>query len=163
MFTMQKKFPLLAMTTDRDPIYLNMDTMTVEGILTVPVGSFVSFSVDDNGDHEFNGCTFGHLSQSALYPKHAPYVFCTRRESNVRGVGSGGYGMHEDIKAEKVVETLYLEMINNITDEICLTCPFVRAVRELKDTIKDANHEKLIVELGLSFTNAKFPCMEKKA
>lgn len=71
--------------------------------------------------------------------------------------------MNDDIKVEKVVEALYMEIVNNITDDICLSCPLVRGIRDLKDTIKDANHEKIINELGLSFGNMEFPCVAKKA
>ncbi len=68
--------------------------------------------------------------------------------------------MNEDIKVEKVIEAVYMEIAENITDEICLTCPLVRGIRDLKDTIKDANHERIITELGLSFGKMEFPCMK---
>lgn len=68
--------------------------------------------------------------------------------------------MNMDIKLEKVIEALYVEIADRITDEICITCPIVRCIRDLKDTIKNANHEVIIHELGLSFGNMEFPCMK---
>jgi len=68
----------------------------------------------------------------------------------------------DDLKIEKIIESLYVEVADNISDEVCLTCPIVRSIRDLKDAIKDKNHEKLIHELGLSFQGTEFPCMSQK-
>jgi hypothetical protein len=68
--------------------------------------------------------------------------------------------MHDDIRVEKIIETIYMEIADHVTDEICLTCPLVRSIRDLKDNIKDANHDKIVQELGLSFSG-DFPCLKK--
>ena len=69
--------------------------------------------------------------------------------------------MNDDLRIEKIIETLYLEIADNVSNEICRTCPIMRVIRDLKDSIKDANHDKLAQELGLSFNNMKFPCMKQ--
>lgn len=66
-----------------------------------------------------------------------------------------------DLITEKLLDLLYMEIVENIDDEVCANCPIVRAIRDLKDTLRHATSEKLIVELGLSFRAMDCPCNRK--
>lgn len=66
-----------------------------------------------------------------------------------------------DLMSEKLIDTLYLQIVKNMDDETCLACPIVRAVRDLKETLRDANSERLIMELGLTFRAGDCPCSKK--
>lgn len=67
-----------------------------------------------------------------------------------------------DLLTEKLLDMLYMEIVENIDDEVCVNCPIVRAIRDLKDTLRHATSEKLIVELGLSFRAMDCPCNHRK-
>jgi len=66
--------------------------------------------------------------------------------------------MRDNIVACQIVDTLYTLVAENVTEDICVKCPVIRAIRDLRDNVKDANYEKTITELGLSFPNMRCPC-----
>lgn len=66
-----------------------------------------------------------------------------------------------DLMAEKLIDTLYMQIVKNIDEEVCLQCPLVRAVRDMKETLRDANSEQIITELGLTFRVTDCPCSRK--
>jgi hypothetical protein len=67
-----------------------------------------------------------------------------------------------DLLTEKLLDMLYMEIVENIDDEVCVNCPIVRAIRDLKDTLRHENSDRLIVELGLSFRAMDCPCSRKE-
>ncbi len=67
-----------------------------------------------------------------------------------------------DLMTEKIIDTLYMEIVENIDDETCKNCPIVRAIRDLKDTLCHANSDRLLIELGLSFRAMDCPCNRKE-
>jgi len=69
--------------------------------------------------------------------------------------------MRDNVVAGQLMDTLYMMIAENITDEICKKCPVVRAVRDLRDSVKNANYDQTITELGLTFPNLKCPCEKR--
>ena len=62
--------------------------------------------------------------------------------------------MRDNVAAVRLLDTLYIMIADNITDEICQTCPVVR------DAVKDATYEQTVNELGTSFPKMKCPCQK---
>lgn len=63
-----------------------------------------------------------------------------------------------DLFTEKLIDTLYLQIVENIDDEVCVNCPIVRSIRDLKETLRHESSDRLIVELGMSFEAMACPC-----
>ena len=61
--------------------------------------------------------------------------------------------------AEKIIDALYLMIVNNVSDEVCVTCPLVRIIRDLNETLRDASSEEIIRNLGLTFNSMDCPCI----
>ncbi|MCL2509703.1 MAG: hypothetical protein FWF07_01305 [Methanomassiliicoccaceae archaeon] len=66
--------------------------------------------------------------------------------------------MKDNLIAAQLIDTLYMMIAENVPDDICRTCPVIRAVRDLKDAVNNANYEQTIAELGLMFPRTKCPC-----
>ena len=66
-----------------------------------------------------------------------------------------------DNRPEVLMDIIYKEVTENITDDICKECPVVEFLRELRHTIKDMTHEQVMTELGVTFSQKKCPCAKE--
>ena len=71
---------------------------------------------------------------------------------------NGGKTMDEEIKFEKMIETMYSHVSDNLPEDVCRSCPVIQMIRDVRDIVKDANAEKIAYELGISFDAMKCPC-----
>jgi len=68
----------------------------------------------------------------------------------------------ENIKAEKLVETIYQNLIENIPDDVCNSCPVIAAMRTVVSTMKRHNNEEIANQLGIDTLDFSCPFSEKK-
>jgi hypothetical protein len=71
-----------------------------------------------------------------------------------------GKEMNDNVRVEKVLETLYGVVTDRISENVCRHCPMVQLIRDLRDNIRDANNEQIALELGIEMTSMDCPCMK---
>jgi hypothetical protein len=75
--------------------------------------------------------------------------------------GEEGKEMNDNVRVEKILETLYGVVTDRIPENVCRQCPVVQLICDLRDNIKDANNEQIALELGIAMTSAECPCMKR--
>jgi phosphosulfolactate phosphohydrolase-like enzyme len=97
------------------------------------------------------------IPKYTLYPKYADFIIAL-----LRGL-KGDSKMEDTIISGQIIDTLYEMIIDNINDEICQKCPVVRSIRDLRDSIRSKNNQKVLSELGMSFPTVKCPCEKDRS
>jgi hypothetical protein len=57
-----------------------------------------------------------------------------------------------------LIDTIYTEVTDKVSEDICRECPVVEFIRLIRHNIKDASHEHVMSELGVEFSGRKCPC-----
>lgn len=68
----------------------------------------------------------------------------------------------DNIRTEKLLETIYQNLIENIPDNVCTTCPVVMSLRTTMTSLKRQNNDEIANQFGLDVMDFSCPFAENK-
>lgn len=71
---------------------------------------------------------------------------------------SEGLNMNDEVKLEKVIETIYFQILEGLPSEIGSRCPVAAMLSGLIGTMKQENNARIAIELGISSIGMNCPC-----
>ena len=63
----------------------------------------------------------------------------------------------DEYHLEKIVNTIYERIVENLPDDTCCKCPIVKIMGDLSEIIREGNSERIMGELGISIGKMECP------